>query len=53
VPHTDIFFAGMVYAGVMQVNARVPLTALPGNFTVGNSTSLQGATLPAVTLSVR
>ena len=55
---SDILFAGLVYAGVMQVNARVPSTVVPGNLVelllvVGNSTSLQGVTLPAVTLSVR
>src|SRR5260370_37707641 len=58
VPQSDILYAGLVYAGVMQVNARVPSTVVPGNLVelllvVGNSTSLQGVTLPAVTLSVR
>jgi uncharacterized protein (TIGR03437 family) len=54
----DILFTGLVYAGVMQVNVRVPAAVVPGNLVellliVGNSTSLRGATLPAVTLSVR
>jgi uncharacterized protein (TIGR03437 family) len=58
VPQSDVLFVGLVYAGVMQINTRVPSTVVPGSLvelllSVGNSTSLQGATLPAVTISVR
>jgi uncharacterized protein (TIGR03437 family) len=58
VPPADILFSGLVYAGVMQVNARVPDRVVPGSLvelllTTGNSTSRKGATLPAVTLAVR
>jgi uncharacterized protein (TIGR03437 family) len=54
----DILFSGLVYAGVMQVNARVPSTIASGNLVelllrVGTATSLQGVTLPVVTLSVQ
>ena len=58
VPPSDILFSGLVYAGVMQVNARVPDRVAPGSLvelllTIGSSTSRKGATLPAVTLAVR
>ena len=58
VPQSDVLFVGLVYAGVVQINTRVPSAVVPGSLvqlllSVGNSTSLQGATLPAVTISVR
>jgi len=58
VPSGDVVFDGLVYAGVMQINAVVPATVSPGNsvellLQVGSSTSLKGVTLPAVTLSVK
>ena len=58
VPPSDILFSGLVYAGVMQVNARVPDRVAPGSLvelllTIGSSTSRKGAALPAVTLAVR
>ena len=49
----DIFFAGLIYAGVMQVNVKIPDAVTAGNavellLTVGKSTGRKG-----VTLSVR
>jgi uncharacterized protein (TIGR03437 family) len=48
-----IVFAGLVYAGVMQVNVKIPDAVTPGSavellLAVGKSTSRSG-----VTLSVR
>jgi uncharacterized protein (TIGR03437 family) len=58
VPQRDVLFAGLVYCGVLQVNVRIPTSVIGGNLvellvTLGTATSIQGATLPAVTLSVR
>ena len=58
VPRSDIFFSGLVYAGVMQVNVRVPERVVLGSLvelliSVGGVTSRQGVTLPAVTVAVR
>jgi uncharacterized protein (TIGR03437 family) len=49
----DILFAGLIYAGVMQVNVKIPDAVTTGNavellLTVSKSTSRKG-----VTLSVR
>jgi uncharacterized protein (TIGR03437 family) len=58
VPQGDVLFAGVVYAGILQVNVRVPDRALASNLTeilltVGDAVSLKGVTLPAITICVR
>ncbi len=54
VPSSDVLFAGMVYAGVMQVNVRIPRDVVAGPVPillgVGNASSRQDVTVSVADL---